>query len=275
MAKGISLHIGLKYLDPQHYLIDGKLNAPEKDASDMQFICKNLKPAFQTTKLLVNDQAKKVNVVSYIENASKILEINDLFLVSFSGHGGMLPNYNSDDEETGYDQTWCLYDSMIVDDELSKLWLKFKQGVRILIISDSCYSGSIMKMVDEGKKRDKNGYFSKYIDEKLLLQIYKQNQVYYDSILKAPKTNHAVIKSKIIQLSACSDTEETTDGHPNSIFTACLKKVWKSGGFQSNYDNFLNEISKNVKNFNPNQNPQIKKINDQNNEFSNYIPFKI
>ena len=42
MTTGISLHIGLNYVDPNHYSDwDGKLNAAEYDAKDMFFITKS------------------------------------------------------------------------------------------------------------------------------------------------------------------------------------------------------------------------------------------
>jgi len=42
MTTGISLHIGLNYVDPNHYSgWDGKLNAAEYDAKDMFFITKS------------------------------------------------------------------------------------------------------------------------------------------------------------------------------------------------------------------------------------------
>jgi len=41
------------------------------------------------------------------------------------------------------DETWVLYDRQLVDDELYKIWSKFKPGVRILVLSDSCHSGTV------------------------------------------------------------------------------------------------------------------------------------
>ena len=57
-------------------------------------------------------------------------------MLSYSGHGGQLPDLN-DDEPDQEDETWCLYDGQVVDDELSELYSHFKQGVRILVLSDS------------------------------------------------------------------------------------------------------------------------------------------
>ena len=40
----------------------------------------------------------------------------------------------SGDEPDHRDETWCLYDGEIIDDELLDLWSGFGKGVRILVI---------------------------------------------------------------------------------------------------------------------------------------------
>ena len=52
-------------------------------------------------------------------------------------------------EETDQlDETWVLYDRQLLDDELYDLWCRFAPGVRILMISDSCHSGTVSRAVD-------------------------------------------------------------------------------------------------------------------------------
>ena len=41
------------------------------------------------------------------------------------------------------DETWCLYDGMLVDDELVNLFGFFNKKVRVLMVSDSCHSGTL------------------------------------------------------------------------------------------------------------------------------------
>ena len=51
-----------------------------------------------------------------------------------------------DNEESDRrDETWVLYDRQLLDDELFALWSKFKPGVRIFVLSDSCHSGSVTR----------------------------------------------------------------------------------------------------------------------------------
>ena len=43
------------------------------------------------------------------------------------------------------DETWCLFDSQLIDDELYFELAKFASGVRILVLSDSCHSGTVTR----------------------------------------------------------------------------------------------------------------------------------
>ncbi len=65
----------------------------------------------------------------------------DIYFLTYSGHGGQVPDTNGEGESDSSDETWLAYDRQIVDDELYELWAKFKPGVRIVVLSDSCHSG--------------------------------------------------------------------------------------------------------------------------------------
>src|SRR5262245_41530262 len=118
MSKGISLHIGLNAVDPAHYSgWDGALRACENDARDMASIAKSL--GYAPTLMFTKD-ATANNVIAAITNAAKTLKAGDRFLLTYSGHGGQVPDRNGDEakQEAGelgewpdrYDETWVLYD---------------------------------------------------------------------------------------------------------------------------------------------------------------------
>lgn len=144
MAKGYSLLIGVKEVDPIHYQgWKGLLAQPENDASSVKE--KIQKYGFET-KLLLTRQATRENVINGIKKAADKLDTGDLFFLYYSGHGGQVPDL-AGKEEDGLNETWCLYDGQLIDDELYYLWSEFTPGVRIFVISDSCHSGTMTKTI--------------------------------------------------------------------------------------------------------------------------------
>jgi len=140
---GHALAIGLNKVDPAHYGgWDGELYGCEPDANDMEKIA--LDQEMNVRKLLTKD-ATRVRVLAELDDLAGLLKSGDLLVVSYSGHGGHIPDLNGD-EADGLDETWCLYDGEILDDELYGAWMKFQAGVRILVFSDSCHSGTVLKM---------------------------------------------------------------------------------------------------------------------------------
>ena len=140
---GYALAIGLNSVDPGHYSgWSGELSGCEPDAIDMEAIAKS--QGLKTETLLTRKATRK-NVRKTLICMADRLKSGDLLVVSFSGHGGQVPDINGD-EDDDLDETWCLYDGELLDDELFEIWMKFQPGVRILLFSDSCHSGTVLKM---------------------------------------------------------------------------------------------------------------------------------
>jgi len=142
VAQGYALAIGLNSVNPAHYGgWSGQLYGCEPDAKDMRKIAAD--QGFISTTLLTA-QASRPAVLDKLAELAKTLESGDLLVVSYSGHGGQVPDFNGD-EADGLDETWCLYDGQLIDDEVYGAWMKFKEGVRILVFCDSCHSGTAIK----------------------------------------------------------------------------------------------------------------------------------
>ena len=142
MAKGLALSIGLNSVDPRHYGgWAGELNACEADAAEMSALAKS--QGFRPTVLLTR-RATRARVQAELGKAARQLAAGDIFMLSYSGHGGQLPDLNRD-EPDAQDETWCLFDGELVDDELHALLGKFAAGVRVLVFSDSCHSGTAVR----------------------------------------------------------------------------------------------------------------------------------
>ena len=118
-ASGLSLHIGLNLVDPSHYAgWSGPLAACENDARAMGKLA--AKRGFSPTQLLTR-QATRGRVLAEIEKATRRMRKGDAYLLTYSGHGGQVPDVTGDEPDKK-DETWCLFDGQLIDDELYSSW---------------------------------------------------------------------------------------------------------------------------------------------------------
>jgi metacaspase-1 len=242
VAKGMALTIGLNAVDPKHYSgWSGELVACEFDANDMAEIAKSRN--FQI-KTLLTKEATRANVINEISKAAKALKAGDMFMFSYSGHGGQVPDLNGD-EVDDLDETICLYDSQLIDDELNAQFAKFAEGVRILFFSDSCHSGTVAKVAylkSTGMISPQTRYRSMPID--IGMRVYRENKTFYDKILKDKSLMDAEdeVKASVLLISGCQDSQVSQDGDANGLFTSQLVYVWNHGSCKKNYRQFYKAI---------------------------------
>ena len=163
--QGVSLHVGLDEVDPGHYGSTLPLPSCVNDAREMERIAQRL--GYDTTRL-ENDRATTANLAAFMRNAAANLFAGDAAFITFSCHGSQVPNLSADDESDGRDETLCLYDRMLIDDELHALLSGFKEGVRVHLVFDSCHSGTAYKVfpIDPGDmvEAERAAYRSKSIE---------------------------------------------------------------------------------------------------------------
>ncbi len=246
MRKGHSLHIGLNKLDPSCYgNWEGKLFAAEADAKAMEGIAKS--QGFKTS-MLTTEKARRAAVLESLSKVSSVLDNGDIFLLTYAGHGGQVPD-TSGDEIDQLDETWCLYDGQLLDDELTVAFSKFKAGVRILVVSDSCHSGTVHRgdniAVEQRRSEEGIGFRCMYSDE--MLPAYRTNRKFYDEIKRDIPTPLPKPKASIKCISACHDDQSAADGRKNGFFTENLIKTWKNGEFNGNYNDFFSKIESKMK----------------------------
>lgn len=275
MANGLSLHIGLNRVDPTHYSgWSGPLQACEADAQDMEQIARS---GGYDAKTLLTDQATRNEVISHIRTASDMLKSGDIFFVSYSGHGGQVPDADGD-EEDGMDETWCLFDGQLIDDELRLLWAKFSAGVRILVLSDSCHSGTATRgaiamaanPATFNQPEESSGY--RYMPPQVALRTYRDNRQMYQKIAEDVSETTGEIGATVQLISGCQDNQYSKDGVFNGLFTGTLLGVWNEGGFRGNYRRFHKKI---VEKMPPDQTPNLFVYGAYNPEYLNQKPFQI
>lgn len=98
--------------------------------------------------VLLDARAKGDAIRAAIRSVLEPAKSGDLVVIQYSGHGTFVPDEDGD-ETDGTDECWCPYDIMsngpITDDELFDLYADRADGVRLVVLSDSCHSGTVMK----------------------------------------------------------------------------------------------------------------------------------
>jgi hypothetical protein len=238
MALGISLHVGLNRVDPAHYQgWDGELTACEFDANDMRAIAEG--QGFEPRSLLTKEATSDA-VLAAIERAAGELDRGDLFLCTYSGHGGQVPDRNGEGEEDRSDETWVAYDRQIVDDELYALWSRFAPGVRVFVLSDSCHSGTVVRDIEAKvpgpvSTRQKAAAESpryRALPRDVMIATYRANARLYDAIQeRLPGAERADPAATVLLISGCRDDQLSLDGISNGLFTENLRAVWDDGAW--------------------------------------------
>ena len=221
MPNGLSLHIGVNKYSISAYKAIGKylrtLPNCDRDAEAKRAIAKRF--GFNSA-LLINDEATMTSVLTGIKAAAFYLDFGDIFFLSFSGHGSRVADRNYD-EDDGFDETWCLYDGMVVDDDIFEHLKLFRPGVRILVIADSCHSGTSIKNTEDLPLRP-GGQF--------------------------PLNKTYDIQATCLLLAACQDKQYALAGMGinNSLYTYWMLKVLEQYEFCESYRELHNRISVNM-----------------------------
>lgn len=278
MAKGMALTIGLNAVDPKHYGgWSGELLACEADALDLAEIAQSV--GF-SADILHTQAATRAKVTGKIIRAAETLAPGDIFLLTYSGHGGQLPDLNRD-EADAQDETWCLYDGELVDDEIYHMLGKFRPGVRLLVLSDSCHSGTVVKVAYYEAKGRLWGVTGvpqqvryRYLPPQVAQRTYRNNKKFYDHILQDPTLREArdAVRASVLLISGCQDNQFSQDGAYNGLFTGTLLQVWNGGKFKGDYRMFHRAINRRMP---PEQTPNFSRVGKINRKFEGQKPFTI
>lgn len=97
---------------------------------------------------LLDAQATKAAMVSAIGTLISEAAPGDVAVITYSGHGTWVPDA-SGDEPDGRDEALCPCDiagaGPLIDDDIRQLFDRRRDGVRILMLADSCHSGSVSR----------------------------------------------------------------------------------------------------------------------------------
>lgn len=248
MARGVSFHIGLNEVSSDHYQDsggnpwNGRLYACENDARAMAELA--VAQGFEVRDPLLTADATAAAVLGNLHAAAQDLSPGDTFFLTYSGHGGQVENTNPEDdpEDDALDETWCLYDRELLDDELFAAFSEFKAGVKVVVFSDSCHSGTVAR--GDPPISDDDAPFVKQLPVDVAIATEKAHAAMYSALQKEiPTKQLASLDATVVLLSGCKDDQFSRDGRVNGAFTAALLDAWKEPGARRSLPRLLEALS--------------------------------
>jgi uncharacterized caspase-like protein len=137
-----SVHVGI------NTYADSPLSGCVNDAHNWDDIA--LRAGYTERHLLLDRDATKSNIMAALREVVTSSRFGDRILFTYSGHGTWVPDRGGD-ESDGRDEALCpidyASDALILDDELQQVFEAKRFGVRVVIASDSCHSGTVARGV--------------------------------------------------------------------------------------------------------------------------------
>jgi metacaspase-1 len=179
---------------------------------------------------------------------------------------------------------------MLLDDELYTFWTRFRPDVRVLVISDSCHSGTVIKklaadaaVAAESPRADK----PRFLPLAVAATAYLHDRAFYEALGRnvkgemrgtmsmeevASRPLNAPVHCAVRLLSGCQDNQLSRDGLVNGRFTGELLRAWDQGRFSGDYRSFHARI---VSRMPASQTPNYWLIGQPSAAFDAQVPFSI
>jgi hypothetical protein len=261
MTRGLSLHIGVNVTDvnrqdSKHQRLHGCVN----DALAMCDVAS--RNGFAPLALLTDEYARFGLVEEYMRLAASLLGAGDTFLMTFSGHGARLPSVEFDDG--AYDEAIVLHDLTMKDNYIYVLLRHFKPRCRVILVSDSCYSGTIYRIGSrkgpapeadaETEREDREHRGPRMLFASAAMRHWKQSRLIYDELDKRfgdeDKSLPRDLSADVVVLTACQDNELAHDGERHGKFTEAMLCLLGHNRkmFTGSYQSLTHEIHFNIAN---------------------------
>ncbi|NOT36423.1 MAG: caspase family protein [Saprospiraceae bacterium] len=225
MKKVLLLQIALNYVNPKNYSgWEGKLEGCLHDASKMFDMLISLqKIEIVDFCELTNEQATVANFTDLLKRFLTLTSAEKL-IITYSGHGGQVKDRNKD-ETDGLDETFCLYDGQVIDDDIYKMINAYGSiNKEVILFVDSCHSGTI-------SRAERLGFLTlTQVDKDLNKKICPRDISLLSrshSIFKKSRISQKDNKIPLICFSACQEYQYSYDTPNGGLFTKALCEVIK------------------------------------------------
>lgn len=257
MTERLSLHLGVNKLNADHYTgfdgpWEGSLLGCEHDATDLEAVASA--QGFTTSTMLGTD-ATVSGLIEAVSRAAGSLASGDIFLLTFSGYGGEVPDRNNDDRWR--ERTWALYDRQLPEDELTSLVTPFGPNVRVLIVDDSSSSGTVRRDIGLNlpSESDLPVTRERALPPAVAAETYGSHRTLYDEIQQRHVSGEsAAIRAAVLILRGFGENQFGEETNGSGLFTRALITVWAEGRFRGDYRSLVERVAARMP---PIQTPQL------------------
>lgn len=249
MARGTSIHIGVN--DPSTE--EQPLRLSEDYAWKMAGLAHQA--GYAASHVLRGPAATRSAVHDALSAAARALEPGQTLLVTFSGHGSRVPDANCDERDR-LDETWCLHDANLIDDELVEIWRLAATGSRVLVVSESCFGGGMVRN-DEVVAACPSPPAGR--------PVYRSGRVMRGVPQYAPPSPSCIsrepadddgIRACVLVLSAADEAQKAREG----LYLRHLLELWDGGAFRGSFCALHSRLCERVRHDNALQEPQIRML---------------
>lgn len=177
----------------------------------------------------------------------------DSLIIQYSGHGSFVPDEDGD-EPDGTDECLCPYDigarGPITDDELFELFSTKATGARLVLISDSCHSGTVSRFAPISTPPTMPGPAAPRRLVRFLppAAFLSKREVAKMGLTRALHRSSPPGRYASLLMSGCQDTEYSYDawfqGRANGAFTYVALRALASLPAKATYRDWYNAVRK-------------------------------
>lgn len=208
-------------------------------------------------KMLFDADATKANILTALESLVAEAKPGDMLVFTNSSHGTYVADKDGDEEK--YDEAMCPHDcetNLIVDDELREVFGKLADEVNLIVISDSCFSGSVTRARLPNTPDDRRVRFlnPKHLGRTVLNEPRKakpnRKTIYPESTMKE------------VLLSGCKDNEFSYDAQINGKYHGAMTyyalQTIQEANYQITFQQLIERLQFLIDNEGFNQHPQLE-----------------
>jgi hypothetical protein len=210
------------------------------DAKDWAALLQGL--GFEVS-IMLDSQATRQNVKAALAGLVSSSGTGDVAVFTYSGHGTQSFDFGSDESDS-YDETLSVYDGNILDDDLRTIIHGLHRQASLVVISDSCFSGTVTRLSPiRAKPRfmpPSDGSTRAVVRQRFLLPEAEMPE---------------------ILISGCTDSEYSYDaefnGRPNGAMSAYALQVIRENPYQT-YQEFHAKLRAHLPSSDYPQSPQLE-----------------